>query len=77
MLTDAIKSLGLSRAYVATRLGIGAPYLSMLEHGKKTPSLELAVKIERLIGIPVASWVELPPGWDIEFIQEKREAATP
>lgn len=59
MLTDAIKSLGLKRAIVADQLGIGRAYLSGLERGKKTPSLDLAVRIERLTcgAVPVSSWV--------------------
>ncbi|MTH79396.1 helix-turn-helix domain-containing protein [Paracoccus aestuariivivens] len=60
MLTDVIKSLGLKRAVFADQLGIGRGYLSGLESGKKRPSLELAVRIERLTGgaVPVASWVD-------------------
>ena len=62
MLTAAIINLGLSRERFASTLGISRGYLSGLEHGKKLPSLDLAVRIDRLThgAVPVASWVEKP-----------------
>ena len=62
MLTAAIINLGLSRERFASTLGISRGYLSGLEHGKKLPSLDLAVRIDRLThgAVPVASWVETP-----------------
>jgi transcriptional regulator with XRE-family HTH domain len=59
MLTDFILSSGVSRTSFADRLGISRAYLSLLENGKKTPSLELAVRIDRETAgrVPVSSWV--------------------
>lgn len=59
MLTDAIKAMGLKRSEFAELLGIGRAYLSSLETGKKRPSLELAVRIDRITNglVPVASWI--------------------
>ena len=64
MLTAAIINLGLSRERFASTLGISRGYLSGLEHGKKLPSLDLAVRIDRLThgAVPVASWVRV---WSI------------
>jgi transcriptional regulator with XRE-family HTH domain len=42
---------------VAKELGISAPYLSMLRAGKKTASLELALKIHDEYGVDIASLV--------------------
>lgn len=63
MLTDAITRSGKTRTQFANELGIGRPFLSMLESGKKRPSLELAVRIERLTGgqVPASSWVAPEP----------------
>lgn len=60
MLTDAIARSGKTRSQFAEELGVGRPYLSMLESGKKRPSLELAIRIERLTGgaVPASSWVD-------------------
>ena len=62
MLTAAIIQTGLSRERFTALLGISRGYLSGLEHGKKLPSLDLAVRIDRLThgAVPVASWVETP-----------------
>ena len=45
---------------IATALEISQPYLSLLLAGKKKPSLDLAVRIERWSGgaVPTASWVD-------------------
>jgi DNA-binding transcriptional regulator YdaS (Cro superfamily) len=45
----------------AKRIGVSSAYLSQLLSGKRTPSLEVAVKIERETGgaVLAASWVPL------------------
>lgn len=40
------------------RLNLSKGYASDLASGKRTPSLPLAVRIEREFGIPVAHWVK-------------------
>ena len=44
---------------LAETFGISRAYLSLLLAGKKRPSLELAVRIERMTSgaVPVASWI--------------------
>jgi transcriptional regulator with XRE-family HTH domain len=44
------------QADVAKRLGVGASYLSLLASGKRTPSMTMAAKIQRELGIPVEAW---------------------
>lgn len=41
---------------VAKRLGLSRSYTHELIKGTKTPSLEVAAKIEREFGVPVAEW---------------------
>jgi len=43
---------------MARRLKINRTYAWELKTRVKTPSLELAVKIEREYGIPVAAWLK-------------------
>lgn len=59
MFAEHIKASGMSRSEWAARLGVSKSYLSELENGKKRPSLEVAVEIERLTdgAVPAASWV--------------------
>lgn len=44
----------------AERLAVNKDTLSLIERGKRLPSLTLAAAIERVYGIPAASWVEAP-----------------
>lgn len=43
---------------IAERLGIDPSTLSLLIAGRRTPSLALAAKIRRELGIPEKSWTE-------------------
>ncbi|WP_367998669.1 helix-turn-helix transcriptional regulator [Shimia thalassica] len=50
---------GLSRTDWAKRLEISKSYMSDLLNGKRIPSLEVAVRIERATGgaVPASSWI--------------------
>jgi len=41
---------------IAKRIGVGASYLSLLASGKRTPSIAVAAKIQKELGIPVEAW---------------------
>lgn len=41
---------------VAKRLGIDPAHLSLLASGKRIPSMALAGKIQKELGIPVEAW---------------------
>lgn len=45
----------LARRLIA--IGVSRPYASQLARGLRTPSLALAQRIERSLGIPASSWV--------------------
>lgn len=45
-----------TQANVASAWGFSEAFLSTLVNGKRTPSLNNAVRIEQLTGIPVQSW---------------------
>ena len=63
MFADFITASGETRTVWAGRLGISKSFLSDLLNGNRTPSLDLAVRIERATGgrVPAASWIPLPP----------------
>jgi transcriptional regulator with XRE-family HTH domain len=46
-----------SLSRLARQLGISQSYLSEIRHGKKTPTLELALRISKVTGVPVESLV--------------------
>ena len=54
-LIQLIEKKGLTQADIAYSLDIDAGHLSRVLRPVR-PSLDLAVRIERLYGIPVASW---------------------
>lgn len=47
---------GRSYLDVSQALGISRPHLSHLVTGGRLPSLVLAIRIEQIAGIPVATW---------------------
>lgn len=63
MLAEHIKQSGETQAVWADRIGISRPYLNSLIKGVKTPSLPVALRIERLTGgvVKAASWVAPDP----------------
>lgn len=65
MFAEYITKSGDSRAAWAARVGVSRSYLSDMLNGKKTPSLDVAVRIERLTGgaVPASSWIA-PPAAD-------------
>lgn len=46
-----------SLSRLARKLGISQSYLSEIRHGKKTPTLELAITIAELTGVPLKSLI--------------------
>lgn len=59
-----LSTTGTKQTQLAEVLGVSRSYLSQLVGGTKSPSLELAVRIERATdgAVPVASWVpDIPP----------------
>jgi transcriptional regulator with XRE-family HTH domain len=46
---------------LADAIGCSGPYASQLLRGIRTPSLSVAVKIERAFGIPPSAWLEPRP----------------
>jgi len=54
----AAKAQGRSHTEVAQELGIALGYLSDLKSGRTQPSLDLALKIERLANVPLESMVK-------------------
>jgi transcriptional regulator with XRE-family HTH domain len=70
MFAHYVTSSGLTQTAWADRIGVSRSYMSNLLNGKKRPSLEVAVRIERETGglIPASSWV---PETDTPSKEEK------
>ncbi|MGH7177883.1 MAG: helix-turn-helix transcriptional regulator [Tepidisphaeraceae bacterium] len=50
----------LSQKQAASHARVGVSYWSLLEAGKRRPSIEVAVRLRRLTGIPIDRFVEDP-----------------
>lgn len=59
-LSEFLSKTGTTCESFAARLGVGAPYISMLARGLRTPSLPLAVRIASEASIPVESLLPTP-----------------
>lgn len=58
MLVKAMDKRGLNGQEASELIGIGRDYMSRLIHGKRKPSLDVAIRIEREFGIPVDSYTK-------------------
>ena len=57
-LREARKDRGFTMRDVAARVDISPGYYSMIEHGQKTPSGSVAVKLSKLLGVPLERFFE-------------------
>lgn len=66
MLAQYIIKSGKNRTQWAARLGISKSYLSEILNQNRTPSLDLAVKIEAMTegAVSCKSWIDGPTGPD-------------
>lgn len=56
-LREWIDRKGLADGEAAKVIGVDFTYISKLVNGHRQPSLDNAVKIERVTGVPVGAWV--------------------
>lgn len=59
-LSEFLAKTGTTCESFAARLGVGAPYVSMLARGLRTPSLPLAMRIASEASIPIESLLPTP-----------------
>lgn len=57
MLDDWLKRTGHSRAWLALEAGTSEVSISRVANGKQTPSLRLAVALEKITGIPASKFL--------------------
>ena len=57
-LTARLEELGWSRYRLEKELGAPRGYVYRLCSGERAPGLTEAILIERMVGIPVASWAD-------------------
>ena len=60
-----IKESGLSLRTVAEALGVSAPTFSRLVSGKSSISVEMAFRLERVLGGSAESWLQMQTNYDL------------
>jgi transcriptional regulator with XRE-family HTH domain len=60
LLALALERAGLSQADLAARLGVTQPAISRYLAAERMPTLELALALQRELGIPSDSWARAP-----------------
>ncbi|MEM4546838.1 MAG: helix-turn-helix transcriptional regulator [Nitrososphaerota archaeon] len=53
MLRKLRKKKEITQKELAERLGVSQPYISMLERGKRFPTLRIAMKLADIFGVPI------------------------
>jgi len=73
LLRNEIKERGLKQTELANRLSISQPFLNGLLREKKKISIELAIKLEEVLGIEAEQWVKLQRLFDKIETRNKTE----
>ena len=73
LLRNEIKERGLKQTELAVKLSISQPFLNGLLREKKKISIELAIKLEEVVGIEAELWVRLQRLFDKIETRNKTE----
>ena len=60
-----IEASGMSLRTVAEALGVSAPTFSRLVSGKSSVSVEMAFRLERVLGGSAESWLQMQTNYDL------------
>ena len=65
LLEEFVKPLGISQNALAIRLGISYPRLNEIVRGKRSVTVDTALRLERVIGMSADFWLGLQQDWDL------------
>ena len=66
MLKDELRERGMTQKQLAAETGIKPSVLSETINGKRSVSLNMAVSLERALGIPADFWMNLQNQYDLD-----------
>lgn len=58
LLAEVLQETGKTQGQLAREVGVDSGLVNRWVHGSRTPDRTRAVAVERILGIPVASWDE-------------------
>jgi len=74
LLEEVLKSLGMTQTELAQRIGVSYPRVNELVHGKRGVTPDTALRLERLLGMEAAFWLNLQLAWDLYQVKRSRIA---
>ena len=74
LLEEFIKPLGVSQNALAIQLGISYPRLNEIVRGKRTVTIDTAMRLERVLGMSADFWLGLQQDWELWHAQRSAVA---
>ncbi|HYD52860.1 MAG TPA: HigA family addiction module antitoxin [Gemmatimonadaceae bacterium] len=75
LLEEFLRPLGISQSELAERIGVSYPRVNELVHGKRAMTPDTALRLERLLGVEAAFWLNLQLAWDLYHAVHSKAAA--
>ncbi len=68
MIKDELKERGMTQKQLAAAAGIKPSVLSETINGKRSVSLNMAISLEKALGIPAEVWMNLQTRYDLDTV---------
>ncbi len=75
LLEEFLKPLGVSQSAFAIRLGVSFPRLNEIVRGKRSVTLDTALRLARVTGMSADFWLGLQQDWDLWHALRSKAAA--
>ena len=74
-LKELVEESGLTQEDYAKRLGTTPKNLSVLIRGEQSLSIDVAIKLSRMLGTSIAYWLNLQQAYDEKLAEQGRDPA--
>lgn len=71
---EFLEPLGMTQAELARRLGVPSNRISQLVAGKRVLTAETALRLEKVLGIEAATWMNIQTACDLWEAQKRKPA---
>ena len=75
LLEEFLKPLGVSQSAFAIRLGVSFPRLNEIIPGRRSVTLDTALRLARVVGMSADFWLGLQQDWDLWHAMRSDKAA--
>lgn len=70
-ITDELEARGMKQVELAEELGLSKSEVSLIIHGKRSITVPIALKLERIFEIDAEFWMTLQIRYDIELLKKQ------